>query len=179
MSKKVLVLSTSPRKGGNSDALADAFVQGAKEAGHDVEKISLFDQTIQFCKGCLSCQKTQRCIIHDDAADIVQRMCAAEGIVFATPIYYYGMCGQMKTFIDRCCARYMEIENKKFYFIMTAADPNMSALKRTLESLRGFTSCLSDIEEKGVIYGTSLTDVGDVLRDNAVLEQAYSMGNKI
>ena len=85
----------------------------------------------------------------------------------------------MKTFIDRCCARYMEIENKKFYFIMTAADPNMSALKRTLESLRGFTSCLSDIEEKGVIYGTSLTDVGDVLRDNAVLEQAYSMGNKI
>ena len=101
MRKKILVLSTSPRKGGNSDTLADEFIRGAREAGHDVEKISLFDRDIQFCKGCLSCQKTQRCIIQDDAAAIVQRMCTADVLVFATPIYYYGMCGQMKTLLDR------------------------------------------------------------------------------
>ncbi len=73
MSKTVLVLSTSPRKGGNSDALADAFVRGAQEAGNQVEKITLYDKTIGFCKGCLSCQNTQRCIIRDDADAITTR----------------------------------------------------------------------------------------------------------
>ena len=67
MSKKVLVISTSPRKGGNSDTLADEFARGAREAGNQVEKIFLADKTIGFCKGCLTCVKTQRCIIRDDA----------------------------------------------------------------------------------------------------------------
>lgn len=101
MSKKVLVISTSPRKGGNSDVLADEFVRGAQEAGNSVEKVTLYDKTIGFCKGCLVCQSTQRCVIHDDADVIAQKMLTADVIAFATPIYYYGMCGQMKTMLDR------------------------------------------------------------------------------
>lgn len=101
MSKKVLVISTSPRKGGNSDTLADAFVQGAQEAGNDVEKVTLCGKTIGFCRGCLTCQSTQRCVIRDDADTITQQMLTADVIAFATPIYYYGMCGQMKTMLDR------------------------------------------------------------------------------
>lgn len=96
MSKKVLVISTSPRKGGNSDTLADEFARGAREAGNQVEKIFLADKTIGFCKGCLTCVKTQRCIIRDDAESVVQEMKTADVIAFATPVYYYGMCGQMK-----------------------------------------------------------------------------------
>lgn len=96
MSKKVLVISTSPRKGGNSDVLADEFVRGAQEGGNSVEKVTLYDKTIGFCKGCLACQSTQRCVIHDDADVIAQKMLTADVIAFATPIYYYGMCGQMK-----------------------------------------------------------------------------------
>ena len=68
MSKKIFVISASPRKGGNSDRLADEWIRGAREAGHHVEKVSLRDHTIQFCRGCLSCTKTQRCVIADDAA---------------------------------------------------------------------------------------------------------------
>ena len=101
MSKNILVISTSPRKGGNSDCLADEFVRGAREAGNQVEKVTLYDKTIGFCKGCLSCQNTQHCIIHDDAETIAQKMLTADVIAFATPIYYYGMCGQMKTMLDR------------------------------------------------------------------------------
>ena len=101
MSKKIMILSTSPRKGGNSDGLADAFAEGAREAGHQVEKIVLYDKTIGFCRGCLACQKTQRCVIRDDADAIAQTMRSAEVIVFATPIYFYEMCGQMKTLLDR------------------------------------------------------------------------------
>ena len=101
MSKNVLVISTSPRRNGNSKLLADAFANGARQAGNSVENISLHDKTICFCKGCLSCQKSQRCVIHDDADTIAQKMRAADVLVFATPIYYYGMSGQMKTMLDR------------------------------------------------------------------------------
>ena len=73
MSKKVLIISTSPRKGGNSDTLAEEFARGAREAGHEVEKIGLWDKTIGFCRGCLACQKTGRCVIHDDADMIAQK----------------------------------------------------------------------------------------------------------
>ena len=65
MSKNVLVISTSPRRNGNSKLLADAFANGTRQAGNSVENISLHDKTICFCKGCLSCQKSQRCVIHD------------------------------------------------------------------------------------------------------------------
>ena len=99
--KTVLIISTSPRKGGNSEILADEFAAGAREAGHDVEKVCLYDKTINFCKGCLACQKTQRCVIHDDADAIARKMKDADVLVFATPIYYYEMCGQMKTMLDR------------------------------------------------------------------------------
>ena len=101
MNKKVLIISTSPRKNGNSEMLADAFLNGAKDAGNSVEKISLYDKTIGFCKGCLACQKTGRCVIHDDADIIVGKMLNADVLVFATPIYYYEMSGQIKTMLGR------------------------------------------------------------------------------
>ena len=87
MGKKVLVISTSLREKGNSDRLADAFAQGAESGGNSVEKISLSDKTIGFCKGCLACQKTHKCVIHDDANAIIEKMRTADTIVVATPIY--------------------------------------------------------------------------------------------
>lgn len=101
MGKNVLILSASPRKNGNSETLADAFIRGAEEAGNTAEKICLYDKNIGFCKGCLSCQKTRRCTIQDDADTIIGKMKQADVLVFATPIYYYEMCGQMKTMLDR------------------------------------------------------------------------------
>lgn len=178
MSKNVLIISSSPRKNGNSDVLCDQFAKGAKESGNTVEKICLKDKNINYCNGCGVCIKGKPCPQKDDAAEMVQKMIDSDVIVMATPVYFYTMSAQMKTLIDRACARYMEIENKEFYFIMTAADPNRSALKRTLESLRGFTSCLSNADEKGVIYGTGLTDIGEV-QNSPALEQAYEMGKKI
>ena len=97
MSKKVLIISASPRKGGNSETLADEFARGAKEAGNIVEKISLYDKTIGFCKGCLACLKRGRCVIQDDAVEIASKMHEADVLVFATPVYYYSVSGQLKT----------------------------------------------------------------------------------
>lgn len=101
MVKKILVISATLRKSGNSDALARAFAEGAKAAGNEVEFISLRGKTINFCVGCLSCQNTQKCVIKDDAPAIVEKMHDSDVIAFATPVYYYEMSGQMKTLLDR------------------------------------------------------------------------------
>ena len=75
--KNVLIISTSFRKGGNSESLAEEFARGAQESGNKVEKVYLRDKNIGFCKGCLACVNTNRCVIKDDAAEIVEKMLAA------------------------------------------------------------------------------------------------------
>ena len=102
MRKSVLVISTSLRQGSNSDLLAEEFIRGAREAGHTVEKVSLAGKEIGFCRGCMACQRSRsgHCVIQDDADAIVQKMAQADVLVFATPIYYYEMSGQMKTLLS-------------------------------------------------------------------------------
>jgi multimeric flavodoxin WrbA len=178
MSKRVLVLSSSPRTGGNSDLLCDQFVKGAEEAGLQAEKISLKDRRINYCTGCGTCLKgKKRCPQKDDMAEILEKMIAADVIVMATPVYFYTMAAQMKTLIDRCCSRYTEISNKGFCFILTAADSNKRAMERTLEGFRGFTSCLSGAKEKGVVLGTGAWNIGDIKKSEA-MRQAHEMGKR-
>ena len=117
-----LVISTSP---GRTEIPTPGrrFHPRRPAGGNQVEKINLYDKTIGFCKGCLTCQSTQRCIIHDDASAIAQRMLTADVIVFATPIYYYGMCGQMKTLLDRANPLYSaDYRFRDIYLLAAAAE---------------------------------------------------------
>ena len=176
MAKNVLVLSASPRKGGNSDLLCDQFLRGAREAGHQVEKIFLRDKQINHCIACGACQGNGgQCSQHDDMPAILEQMIQADVLVMATPVYFYTMNGQMKTLIDRTYARYTEIGNKHMYFIMTAAVSRKALLERTLEGFRGFLSCLPGAKEKGVVYGTGAWNIGDI-KGSAAMTQAYDMG---
>lgn len=179
MSKKLLVLSASPRKGGNSEMLCDQFMLGAKESANQVEKIFLGDKKIHYCVACDCCKRDSgNCAYKDDMAEVLGKMIAADVIVMATPVYFYAMDAQMKTLIDRTVARYTEISNKGFYFIVTAADNRETAMERTLEGFRGFTSCLSGAKEKGIIYGAGAWNKGDIKESQAML-QAYEMGKNI
>lgn len=179
MKKKVLILSGTPRKGGNSDLLCDAFMNGAKDAGHNVEKISLRDKKISFCTGCAACYESGICVIKDDMKDILQKMVDADVIVMATPVYFYTLCGQMKTLIDRTVARYAEIKNKHFYYIVTAADTSKANLERTVECFRGFADdCLEGAVEKGVLYGAAAWEKGKVV-NLPVMQEAYQMGKSV
>ena len=178
MSKRVLILSSSPRKGGNSDTLCDQFMKGAAEAKHHVERVFLAEKKINYCSGCCTCQESGKCKQKDDMAGILASMIAADVIVMATPVYFYTMCAQMKTLIDRTFARYTEITDKDFYFIATAAVTSKAALERTIESFRGFTSCLPRAKEKGIVYGTGAWNVGDILKSRA-MKQAYDMGKAL
>lgn len=174
MRKNILVLSGSPRKGGNSDTLCDQFIKGCAEAGHDVEKIYLRDQTIGFCTACYACKAKGVCIQKDDMADILEKMCGADVIVMATPVYFYTMDGQMKTLIDRTLPRYTAIRGKEFYFIATAAD-GKKAMERTFDGLRAFTDCLPDAEIKGILYGSDTWKAGEI-KGSTAMEEAYQLG---
>lgn len=180
MTKKVLILSSSPRKGGNSDTLCDKFMEGALDNGHAVEKVFLKEKKINYCSGCGFCNGNgySGCAQKDDMSEILASMLNSDVIVMATPVYFYTMCGQMKTLIDRCCSMYTKIRNKDFYFIMTAADGNHQALLRTLEEFRGFLDCLSNADEKGVIYGTGVWQAGEVNQTD-LPQKAYDMGKSV
>ena len=92
--KNVLIISSSPRRHGNSDLLCDMFAKGAEESGNNVEKIFLKDKEINYCTGCGVCNTTHRCIIKDDMAEILDEMVNADVIVLATPVYFYSMAAQ-------------------------------------------------------------------------------------
>ena len=98
MSKRVLIISSSPRKGGNSETLAAAFAKGVQAAGNQVETVYLREKQVGFCKGCLACLKLGHCVIQDDAVEIAARMHDANVLVFATPVYYYCVSGQLTGF---------------------------------------------------------------------------------
>ena len=178
MSKKVLIISASPRKGGNSDVLCDQFLLGAKEAGHEVEKVFLRDKKINYCMGCGVCNNTHVCVQKDDMKDLLDKMVNADVIVLSTPVYFYTMDAQLKTFIDRCVPRYTEMTNKEVYFIVAAADTEKDNLRPTIEGLRGFTrDCLEGTKEKGIIYGTGAWKVGEI-KNLPVYQEAYETGKK-
>lgn len=179
MTKNVLILSSSPRRGGNSDTLCDEFMRGAKESGNQVEKIFLKDKHINYCTGCSVCSMHGKpCPQKDDANEIVEKMIAADIIVMATPVYFYTMSAQMKTLIDRTCARYLEIKDKEFYFIISAAETSIPMMERTIEGFRGFLDCLEDPKERGVIYGVGAWKIGEI-NDKASMSEAYEMGKKV
>lgn len=177
--KKVLIISASPRKHGNSDLLCDRFAEGVRESGNSVEKVFLAEQKIGYCRGCGVCNTTHKCIQKDDMAGILEKMVNADVVVFATPVYFYSMTGQMKTFIDRTVPRYEEISDKEFYFILTAADTEKAALARTMETFRGFTEdCLEGAKEAGIIYGTGAWHVGEI-KATPAYDEAYEMGKNV
>lgn len=179
MSKKVLVISTSPRKGGNSDALAEEFVKGAKEAGNEVVKICLYDKTIGFFKGCFACQETKRCIIHDDADMIAQKMKDVDVIAFATPIYYFEMCGQMKTMLDRANPLYSaDYQFRNVYMLTAAAEEGADTPEYAVHGLEGWIRCFPKARLAGSVFAGGVDAIGDI-KDNPALQEAFEMGKTI
>ncbi|WP_320971362.1 flavodoxin family protein [Enterocloster bolteae] len=180
MSKRILVLSTSPRIGGNSETLADVFIKGAEEAGHGTKKICLYDKKIEFCKGCLGCQTTGKCILRDDAERIIAQMKAMDVLVFATPIYFYEMSGQMKTLLDRTNPLFpAEYEFRDIYLLATSADEEESSMEAAVKGLEGWISCFEKSRLAGVVRGTGADKKGAIEECGEALSAAYEMGRNV
>lgn len=176
--KKVLILSGSPRKGGNSDILCDEFARGAAEAGHQVEKIRIAEKNIGYCRGCYACQNGGVCAIRDDMAELMQKMIDCDVMVLASPVYFYSVDAQLKAVIDRSVARWTEVRDKEFYYIVTAADGEKEAAATTIACFRGYADCVEGAKEKGVIYGMGAYEKG-AIRNTVAIREAYQMGKTV
>jgi multimeric flavodoxin WrbA len=178
MSKKIVVLLASARKDGNSDILCGEFIKGAEEAGHEVKKIYLTDMNINYCLGCGVCRGKGGCVYKDDMSGILEKIFICNVLVLATPVYFYSMNAQMKTFIDRTFARYSEMKNKEIYIIVTGGADEEHYLDTAVEGLRGFIGCLPGVKEKGVIYGINAGEAGTI-KNTPAIQEAYKMGKTI
>lgn len=174
MNKKILEIEGSPRKGGNSDRLCDAFLNGAAESGNDTEKIYIQDLKLNPCMACYGCRGTGKCVQKDSMEEILEKMIKADVILLSTPVYFYSLSGQMKVFIDRCLPKYTKISNKDFYFAATAADAN-EKLEDTFDALAGFTKCLPRAKVKAKIYGGGFYQKGEINGSKAE-KTAYELG---
>ena len=178
--KKVLILSGSPRRGGNSDTLCDRFAKGALDAGHEVEKIFVAEKKIQPCLGCYYCKDHGgECVYKDGMADILQKIIDCDVLVLSSPVYFYSISAQLKAVIDRCVARWTEIANKDLYYITTAMEEEDDTMDGTIACFHGFAMCIDGYYEKGTLYGRGLGDKHDVEGRPEYLTVAYEMGNSI
>ncbi len=177
---KVLVITTSLRAKSNSDRLADEMIRGAKDAGHDIELIRLKNKRINFCRGCLACQKTEKCVIKDDAVEIAGKVKEADTLVFVTPIYYYEMSGQMKTLLDRLNPLFpADYKFRRVYLLTAAAEDETYVPEKALSGLEGWVDCFAKAELAGSLFCGGLNDVGEAERHTEGLEKAYAFGKQL
>lgn len=177
MSKKILIISGSPRRG-NSDMLCEEFKRGAEETGNAVEKIDLRTKKIGFCRGCYRCTESGRCVIDDDVPSIVDSIQDADVVVMASPVYFYSVDAQLKAVIDRCVSKWTEISGKQFYYIVTAAEESDTVADCTIQCMRGFADCLEGSVERGIVIRKGVHGAGEV-KDTDAMEEAYAMGRNV
>ncbi|MCR4666217.1 MAG: flavodoxin family protein [Desulfovibrio sp.] len=180
MPRKVLIVTSSLRKKSNSERMAEEAARGAKDAGNTVEVISLKDKEIHFCRGCLACQKSGKCVIRDDMDTMTGKIRDADVLIFATPIYYYELSGQLKTFLDRCNPLYpQEYAFRDVYLLSASAEEGEKVAEKAVSGLKGWTACFPKARFAGSVNGGGATAPGDVEGHAKTLKAAYELGRAI
>ena len=180
MGKKVVVISSTMRINGNSEILCKEFAKGAKDSGNDVVTIYLREHEINYCKGCWGSQKVRKCVIDDGVNPLLETIKNADVLVFGTPIYYYSITGQLKTFLDRLTPIYDS--NHKFrdvYLLATAADMEIEAMDGAIREIEGWISCFEDVKLKGIVCATGASDIGDIKKNPEKIKEVYTIGKNI
>lgn len=181
MSKKAAVFMGSPRKAGNTNLLVDAFVKGAEESGHQVEKVFLKDKDIHDCIDCGACQGNGGlCVQKDDMQEIYGQMKTADVIVLASPVYFYTWTSLMKRMIDRSFAVEAELKNKTWYLLSAGAAPDESFMSVMIDSFEKYVECFRTGENRigGYVFACGTNGPKDAAGSEAE-KRAFEMGKNI
>jgi len=174
---KILGLSCSPRKGGNTETLVTEVLKGAEAEGAAGELFSVSGKEIKPCDGCQSCVTTGICHIDDDMQTIYQKMAAADAIIFGTPIYFYGMTAQAKAIMDRSYSlRRPEFRliNKVGGVIAVAGGLGlMDAIKDWY-----FYIAINHMVAADYI-GTYASGKGEITANESIMKRAWELGREI
>ena len=178
--KNILIISTSMRNKSNSEILAQQALQGALAIGNNAELITMKDKDIRFCKGCLACQKTMKCVIKDDVSEILEKVKAADTVVFVTPIYYYELSGQLKTLLDRLNPLYpQEYSFRDVYLMTTSAEEGDEVVETAVGGLKGWIACFEKARFAGVFNGGGVNDANEASKREELLKAAHEFGKSL
>jgi multimeric flavodoxin WrbA len=174
---KVLGIACSPRKGGNTEILVREALKGAEDAGAEVEFLTTSGRNIKPCDDCKACLKKGECHTKDDVQEIYEKLLAADGIIFGTPVYFYDVSGQAKVLIDRTRALlhpYLRLSNKVAGAIAVAARSGsgvaLDVLQRFFVTHHMITAELED----------GLADKrGEVIKDKRGMKGAWELGRLV
>lgn len=175
---KILVLTGSPRKNGNSNFLASEFIRGATEAGHNITRFDAAHSNVHSCIACNSCGMNGPCVFKDDFEIVRENIVPADVVVFATPMYYFGISSQLKTVIDRFYAINGQIHiPKKAVLLMTYAN----SAKNQSEPICSHYDVLLDYlgwKDAGRVIAPGVWTEGSV-RSTSFPQKAYELGKNI
>jgi len=177
--KKIIIVTSSPKKDGNSETLAKAFAEGAKAAGNDVKFIAVRDVNLKFCTGCMFCQSHDKCVLGDGMNELYKDFENADVLVFATPVYYYSVSGQLKTFLDRLNPLYPRANKfKEVYLLATSAEADDAAMNGCVSDIQGWIDCFEGVRLAGVLRGTGVNEKGEI-NGTDFPKKAYQMGKTV
>jgi multimeric flavodoxin WrbA len=183
--KQVLVILGSPRRKGNSSALAARISRGAKSAGAEVETVFLQALDINPCRGCDTCQKddSKGCAIEDDMQRIYPKLIRSDAWVIASPVYWFTMSAQTKMFMDRCYALTAYAKNpfagKRIAIAMSYGDVD-PVRSGCVNALRTFQDAFRYTGSKivGMVYGSAMK-AGEIANNKALMQEAEELGKRL
>lgn len=178
--ENVVVVTGSPRKGGNTELLAEALIKGIKDAGNAVDVISVRDESIHSCIGCNYCYSNEEhnCVFKDDMTKIYKKLASADVIVWATPIYFYGVSSQLKQLIDRLHNPIREtFKVKKLGLLAVCADDKEFVFDSVKIMYRDAIRYFS-LNDGGIVTACGVKNIGDI-KNNQKLAEAEEMGRSL
>lgn len=181
MAKNILVLTGSPRRGGNTDKLAEAFMTGARQAGHKVTIYATANKSIKGCIDCKRCfQKGQACSIRDDFGELAPLLEQADMLVLATPMYWFSFPVQLKAAIDKFYAFLIggkEWKIKECALLVSGGDADEAKFAGIVASYKLIAEYLH-WQDRGVVIVPGLHDKEDVLKTDGLI-RAEALGKSI
>ena len=175
---KILVITGSPRKNGNSNTLADNFIKGAQDAGHNVVRFDSAFKNVHPCIACNKCGMSGQCVFKDDFEFVKANIVDADAVVFATPMYYFGISAQIKAVIDRFYAINGQIHvSKKAVLLMTYADTSEKKAQPIISHYEALLSYLG-WSDSGKIIAPGVWTEGDI-KNTQYPQKAYELGKNL
>ena len=176
---KIVVLTGSPRRNGNTSHLAGQFIKGAEEAGHEVYRFDCAQRKVSPCIACNRCGMNGTCIFNDDFAELRPHLVAADMVVLATPMYYFGFSSQLKTVIDRFYALNGQIKraSKQAAFLMAYANTDPKEAEPMISHYHTLLNYLG-WEDRGMVVAPGMWPTGAVY-STEYSRKAYELGRNL
>lgn len=176
---RIAVIEGSPHKKGSSNMLAEQFVTGARESGHNVEILDAAHMNLHPCIGCDRCGMDGECVHKDDNSVIRDSLLSSDMVVFVTPIYYFGMSSQLKMVIDRFYSYTMKLSGRhlKAVLITAAWDSNDDVMPYTAEHYKKLCRYMN-FENCGMVLGTGC-GTPSMTKTSYHMQEAYRLGKSV